>query len=131
MTWSLEDKGPKKLTATYLPTYLPGRLLIPLPSTKQHLKQPHLLRRTTSMASKGNTLESWEPSPWTAAPNANVADQKAMTSAQAQAARAKSAEVMAALKKGEPGDADRLLVSRSSCMRGEVMGDYCGADWFI
>jgi hypothetical protein len=63
------------------------------------------------MASKGNTLESWEPSPWTPAPNANVADQKAMTSAQAQAARAKSAEVMAALKKGEPGDADRLLVS--------------------
>jgi hypothetical protein len=34
-----------------------------------------------------------------------------MTSLQAQAARAKSAEVMAALKKGEPGDADKLLVS--------------------
>jgi hypothetical protein len=36
-----------------------------------------------------------------------------MTSLQAQAARAKSAEVMAALKKGEPGDADTLLVSLS------------------
>jgi hypothetical protein len=36
-----------------------------------------------------------------------------MTSLQAQAARAKSAEVMAALKKGEPGDADKLLVSLS------------------
>jgi hypothetical protein len=69
------------------------------------------------MASKGNTLESWEPSPWTHAPNANVADQKAMTSLQAQAARAKSAEVMAALKKGEPGDADKLLVSLSCFAR--------------
>jgi hypothetical protein len=65
------------------------------------------------MASKGHTIESWEPSPWTHAPNANVANEQTMTSLQAQAARAKSAEVMAALKKGEPGDADKLLVSLS------------------
>jgi hypothetical protein len=77
------------------------------------------------MASKGNTLESWEPSPWTPAPNANVADQKAMTSLQAQAARAKSAEVMAALKKGEPGDADRLLVSLP-CFARTVLNGWIG-----
>jgi hypothetical protein len=63
------------------------------------------------MASKGNRIEAWEPSPWTTAPNANVANAETMTSLQAQAARARSAEVMAALKKGEPGDADKLMVS--------------------
>ena len=79
-------------------------------------RRPRVIaHRGFAPGAEGNTLESWEPSPWTHAPNANVADQKAMTSAQAQAARAKSAEVMAALKKGEPGDADRLLVSEFSC----------------
>jgi hypothetical protein len=62
------------------------------------------------MASQGNNLDYWEPSPWSAAQTAN-ADQKDLAPAQAQAARAKSAEIMAALKKGEPGDADKLLVS--------------------
>ncbi|KAM0719117.1 hypothetical protein Q7P37_005022 [Cladosporium fusiforme] len=61
------------------------------------------------MASKGNKIESWEANPWTPAPNANVANEQTMTSPEAQAARAKSAEVMAALKKGDKGEADRLM----------------------
>lgn len=61
------------------------------------------------MASPGNKIEGWEPNPWTHAPNANAANEETMTSTQAQAARAKSQEVMAALKKGESGDADRLM----------------------
>ena len=61
------------------------------------------------MASKGNRIEAWEANPWTAPPNANVANADTMTSPQAQAARAKSAEVMAALKKGDEGEADRLM----------------------
>lgn len=44
------------------------------------------------MASKGNKIEGWEPNPWTAATNANVANEQTMTSPEAQAARAKSAE---------------------------------------
>lgn len=61
------------------------------------------------MASPGNKIESWDPNPWTPAPNANVTNAQTMTSPQAQAARAKSAEVMAALKKGDPGEADRIM----------------------
>ncbi|KAL1305529.1 hypothetical protein AAFC00_007140 [Neodothiora populina] len=66
------------------------------------------------MASKGNTIEGWEPNPWTHAPNANVANAETMTSPQAQAARAKSMEIMAALKKGDKGDADRLMGSQET-----------------
>lgn len=61
------------------------------------------------MASKGNRIEAWDANPWTAPPNANAANAETMTSPQAQAARAKSAEVMAALKKGDRGEADRLM----------------------
>ncbi|OQO01816.1 hypothetical protein B0A48_12289 [Cryoendolithus antarcticus] len=61
------------------------------------------------MASKGNKIESWEANPWTPAPNANVANTETMTSPEAQAARARSAEIMAALKKGEPGEADKMM----------------------
>jgi hypothetical protein len=64
------------------------------------------------MASKGNKIESWQVNPWTPAPNANVMDSRTMTSPEAQAARAKSAEIMAALKKGEPGAAERLMTSK-------------------
>lgn len=39
----------------------------------------------------------------------NVMDKESMTSDRAEAARHKAAEVMAALKKGEPGDADKLM----------------------
>ena len=80
-------------------------------STTPFTSTPHNHSRPqTTMASQGNNLDSWEPSPWSAAQPAN-ADQKDLAPAQAQAARAKSAEIMAALKKGEPGDADKLLVS--------------------
>ncbi|KAI5248460.1 hypothetical protein E4T43_01197 [Aureobasidium subglaciale] len=61
------------------------------------------------MASPGNKIEGWNPNPFTHAPNANVSNTSTMTSPQAQAAREKSAAVMAALKKGEKGDADRLM----------------------
>jgi hypothetical protein len=61
------------------------------------------------MASKGNKIESWEANPWTPAPNANVANAATMTSPEAQAARAKSAEVMAALKRGDEDEANRLI----------------------
>lgn len=41
--------------------------------------------------------------------NTNAMDADRMPSEKAQAARMKSAEVMAALKKGQPGDADALM----------------------
>lgn len=47
-----------------------------------------------------------------------------MTSPQAAAAREKAAAVMAALKKGEPGDADRLMgkqESYDSMVPGEIL----------
>jgi hypothetical protein len=61
------------------------------------------------MASKGNKIESWEVNPATHPPNANVTNAKTMTSPEAQAARAKSAEIMAALKKGDEEEANRLM----------------------
>ncbi|KAM0705164.1 hypothetical protein Q7P35_007951 [Cladosporium inversicolor] len=61
------------------------------------------------MASKGNKIESWEANPWTHPPNANVTNAETMTSPEAQAARAKSAEIMAALKKGDEEEANRLM----------------------
>ncbi|KAI4721012.1 hypothetical protein E4T48_02641 [Aureobasidium sp. EXF-10727] len=61
------------------------------------------------MASPGNNLEAWAPNPFTHAPNANVSDARTMTSSQAVAAREKSAAVMAALKNGDKGEADRLM----------------------
>ena len=61
------------------------------------------------MASKGNKIESWEANPWTYPPNANVTNAETMTSPEAQAARAKSAEIMAALKKGDEEEANRLM----------------------
>jgi hypothetical protein len=61
------------------------------------------------MASKGNKIESWEVNPFTHPPNANVTNAETMTSPEAQAARAKSAEIMAALKKGDEEEANRLI----------------------
>ena len=64
------------------------------------------------MASKGNKIEGWEANPWTPAPNANVTNANTMTSPEAQAARAKSAEIMAALKKGDADEAGRLMTPK-------------------
>ena len=61
------------------------------------------------MASRGNKIESWEVNPATHPPNANVTNAETMTSPEAQAARAKSAEIMAALKKGDEEEANRLM----------------------
>jgi hypothetical protein len=61
------------------------------------------------MASKGNSIESSETTPWTHPANANVTNAQTMTSPEAQAARAKSAEIMAALKKGDEEEANRLM----------------------
>ena len=52
---------------------------------------------------------SWNDSPYAFAPNTNTLDEQSMPSDQAAAARAKSAQVMAALKSGEPGAADKLM----------------------
>ena len=52
---------------------------------------------------------SWNTSGFAFAPNTNVMDESTMPSDRAAAARRKAAEVMAALKKGEPGDADLLM----------------------
>ncbi|KAI4737883.1 hypothetical protein E4T50_11651 [Aureobasidium sp. EXF-12298] len=61
------------------------------------------------MAHRGNDISAWDPNPFTHAPNANVQNTQTMTSPQAEAARAKSQAVMAALKRGDPGEADRLM----------------------
>ena len=61
------------------------------------------------MAHRGNDISAWDPNPYTHAPNANVQNTQTMTSPQAEAARAKSQAVMAALKKGDAGEADRLM----------------------
>jgi hypothetical protein len=76
------------------------------------------------MAHKGNDISSWDPNPFTHAPNANVQNTQTMTSPQAAAARAKADAVMAALKKGEPGDADKLMgkqESYDSLVPGEIL----------
>lgn len=57
-------------------------------------------------------MEGSEPTPWSAPLNSDINNEQAMTSPEAQAARAKSAEVMAALKKGDQGEADRLMGPR-------------------
>ncbi|KAG9651965.1 cytochrome P450, partial [Aureobasidium melanogenum] len=65
--------------------------------------------QTATMAHRGNDISAWDPTPFTHAPNANVSNAQTMTSPEAVAAREKAAAVMAALKKGEQGDADRLM----------------------
>jgi hypothetical protein len=75
----------------------------------QTASNPFTFSFFTTMASPGNKIEGWNPNPWTHAPNANAANEQTMTSQAAQDARAKSQAVMAALKKGEPGDADKLM----------------------
>ncbi|KAF2210133.1 hypothetical protein CERZMDRAFT_86441 [Cercospora zeae-maydis SCOH1-5] len=59
-----------------------------------------------TMASGGS---SWNDSGYAFAPNTNTLDAQAMPSDQAAAARVKAAEVMAALKSGEPGAADKVM----------------------
>lgn len=56
-----------------------------------------------------NTLERMETTPWSNPTNANVADAQKMTSPEAEAARARSEEIMAALRKGDKGEADKLM----------------------
>jgi len=46
MTWSLEDKEPKKLTATYLPTYLPTWKTLNTPTVNQTTSQTTPLTTT-------------------------------------------------------------------------------------
>lgn len=56
-----------------------------------------------------DTLEGMETTPYSNPTNANVADAHKMTSPEAEAARAKSAEIMVVLQKGDKGEADRLM----------------------
>ncbi|KAI5359816.1 hypothetical protein Slin15195_G116760 [Septoria linicola] len=57
----------------------------------------------------GSGGSSWNDSGFAFAPNTNTLDEQAMPSDKAAAARAKSAQVMAALKSGEPGAADKAM----------------------
>ncbi|EME44719.1 hypothetical protein DOTSEDRAFT_72245 [Dothistroma septosporum NZE10] len=52
---------------------------------------------------------SWNAAPFAFAPNTNTMDPTTMPSAQAEAARQKSAAVMAALKRGDEAEANRLM----------------------
>nr|POF26400.1 hypothetical protein CFP56_22549 [Quercus suber] len=52
---------------------------------------------------------SWNTSGFAFAPNTNVQDRESMPSVEADAARHKADEVMAALRSGEPGAADRMM----------------------
>ncbi|KAF2166955.1 hypothetical protein M409DRAFT_23002 [Zasmidium cellare ATCC 36951] len=66
------------------------------------------------MSTKNNPGGPGTSSPWNAAgpafaPNTNTLDRESMPSSQAEAARLKSAAVMAALKNGDKGEADRLM----------------------
>lgn len=54
---------------------------------------------------------SWNTSGFAFSPNTNVQDRETMPSAQAEAARQKADKVMAALRSGEPGAADRAMGS--------------------
>lgn len=55
------------------------------------------------------TGSPWNDGGFAFSPNTNTLDRESMPSAQAEAARQKSAQVMAALKSGEPGAADRVM----------------------
>ncbi|KAF7187137.1 hypothetical protein HII31_11518 [Pseudocercospora fuligena] len=55
------------------------------------------------------TNSSWNSSGFSFSPNTDTMNRETMPSERAEAARQKSAEVMAALKSGEPGAADRLM----------------------
>ena len=76
------------------------------------------------MAHRGNDISAWDPNPYTHAPNANVQNTSTMTSPQAEAARAKSQAVMAALKKGDAGEADRLMGKQEN-YDSLVPGEFC------
>ncbi|WPG97838.1 Hypothetical protein R9X50_00061900 [Acrodontium crateriforme] len=70
-------------------------------------------QQTNSKPSGLANNSPWNDSGFAFAPNTNVMDPESMPSAEAQAARARAAEIMAALKKGEPGDADKLMGKES------------------
>lgn len=55
------------------------------------------------------TQSPWDTSGFAFSPNTNTLDRESMPSDKAEAARLKSAAVMAALKSGKPGEADRLM----------------------
>ncbi|KAK5127161.1 hypothetical protein LTR85_008522 [Meristemomyces frigidus] len=69
---------------------------------------PQYSERAPGMANSANS-SSWNTSPFAFAPNTNAMDANSMPSDKAAAARMRSAEVMAALKSGEPGDADAIM----------------------
>ncbi|GAB1744154.1 hypothetical protein NU219Hw_g1311t1 [Hortaea werneckii] len=54
--------------------------------------------------------------------NSNVMDSNSMTSDRAEAARNRSQEIMAALRKGEKGDADALMGKSESTSSGIGLG---------
>ncbi|KAI6904631.1 hypothetical protein KC318_g1729 [Hortaea werneckii] len=63
----------------------------------------------------GQAMYGWSQS-------SNVMDRNSMPSDKAEAARKRSEEIMAALKKGEKGDADALMGKSESAGRGMGLG---------
>lgn len=55
------------------------------------------------------TSSPWNSGPFAFAPNTNVLDTNSMPSTTADAARSRTADIMAALKSGEPGAADKMM----------------------
>ncbi|GIZ44189.1 hypothetical protein CKM354_000739300 [Cercospora kikuchii] len=81
-----------------------------------------------TMASGGS---SWNDSGFAFAPNTNTLDAQAMPSDQAAAARVKAAEVMAALKSGEPGAADKLMGDNEGKSSGGNLTGLTGPNGFF
>ncbi|KAK4545737.1 hypothetical protein LTR36_002691 [Oleoguttula mirabilis] len=69
---------------------------------------PTYAKKVPGMANSASN-SSWNTSGFAFAPNTNAMDANTMPSDKAAAARMKAAEVMAALKKGEQGDADAIM----------------------
>lgn len=77
-------------------------------SRKEADSAPRYSENAPPMANSANST-SWNTSGFAFAPNTNTMDANSMPSDKAAAARLKSAEVMAALKNGESGDADAIM----------------------
>jgi len=79
--------------------------------TSQKLDSLHLHRiHPQPQSAKPDTMSSYtNDGGASAAQNTNAMDPVGMNSEKAEAARQKSAEVMAALKEGKPGEADEIM----------------------
>ena len=75
-------------------------------------------------SAKSDTMSSYtNDGGASAAQNTNAMDPVGMNSEKAEAARQKSAEVMAALKEGKPGEADAIMGKRDDMDKGPSVID--------